>query len=69
MVSLICREQSLDKVTKALWNSQLRGAILKDFTKYLKDNNSNILKSTFTDKVIEEMDKKAWEEAYEVEIN
>ena len=41
MVSLICREQSWDKVTKALWNSQLRKSIIKDFKKYEEDDKGD----------------------------
>ena len=41
MVSLISRERSWDKVTKALWNSQLKESIIKDFKKYEEEEKSN----------------------------
>lgn len=41
MVSLVSREQNWNKVTKALWNSQLRECIIKDFKKYEEEEKSN----------------------------
>lgn len=41
MVSLISRERSWDKVTKALWNSQLKESIIKDFKKYEEDEKGD----------------------------
>ena len=39
MVSLVCRENSWEKVTKALWNCQLRKGIIEDFKKYGEEEN------------------------------
>ena len=39
MVSLVCREGSWEKVTKALWNCQLRKGIIEDFKKYEEEGN------------------------------